>query len=80
MKLSLSVPDNFTRGGMTGNYELNAGLYQPTVADMTRKWFERMWADSVDTKADLIKILECSKFGTPPPPTNCGDIDRQMLV
>ena len=59
---------NFTRGGMTGNYELNAGLYQPTVADMTRKWFERMWADSVDTKADLIKILECSKFGTPPPP------------
>lgn len=59
---------NFTRGGMTGNYELNAGLYQPGAISQTREWFDRMWEKAEDTKDDLIAILMQSKFGTPPPP------------
>ena len=59
---------NFTAGGMTGNYELNAGLYQPGVAEQTRAWFDRMWENGQDTKQQLIDVLRQSKFGTPPEP------------
>ena len=59
---------NFTEGGLTGNYELNAGLYQPGVSDTTRKWFERMWEMSKDAKSELISLLESSKFGIPASP------------
>ncbi len=59
---------NFTGGGLTGNYELNAGLYQPGVAKMTREWFDRMWDISKDAKEDLITVLKQSKFGVPPEP------------
>jgi superfamily II DNA or RNA helicase len=33
------------------------------ITDLTR-WFERQWADSVDFKAELIDLLDASKFGT----------------
>jgi len=59
---------NFTQGGLTKNYELNAGLYQPGVAAQTRKWFERMWDNSTDIKQTLVDILKQSKFGVPPTP------------
>lgn len=59
---------NFTGGGMTGNYELNAGLYQPGVAEQTREWFDRMWNKATDKKQDLIDVLKQSKFGVPPKP------------
>ena len=59
---------NLTAGGMTGNYELNAGLYQPGVTKQTRTWFERMWDNTHDTKQQLIDVLKQSKFGVPPMP------------
>ena len=59
---------NFTAAGLVGNYELNAGLYQPGVAAETRRWFDRMWNDAVDAKADLLHVLRESKFGAPPNP------------
>lgn len=59
---------NFTSGGLTGNYELNAGLYQPGVSNATRIWFDRMWNMSTDAKEDLIKLLNQSKFGIPAKP------------
>lgn len=59
---------NFTSGGLTGNYELNAGLYQPGVSKTTRDWFDRMWDMSEDTKQKLIELLESSKFGVPATP------------
>ncbi len=59
---------NFTGGGMTGNYELNAGLYQPGVAGQTREWFDRMWNEAQDTKRQLIDLLTQSKFGQPAAP------------
>lgn len=59
---------NFTAGGMTRNYELNAGLYQPNAVELTRGWFNRMWDNAQDTKQDLINVLKQSKFGIPPDP------------
>ena len=59
---------NMTAGGLVGNYELNAGLYQPGVSDTTRRWFERMWDMSEDAKQQLIQLLESSKFGVPANP------------
>lgn len=59
---------NLTAGGMVGNYELNAGLYQPGVAETTREWFDRMWGAAEDAKEDMITVLKKSKFGTPPDP------------
>ena len=59
---------NLTAGGMTGNYELNAGLYQPGIAEQTRAWFDRMWENTQDTKQQLIDVLKQSKFGVPPEP------------
>ena len=59
---------NFTKGGLVGNYELNAGLYQPGAIVQTRNWFERMWSDATDTKKDLISVLSKSKFGAPSTP------------
>ena len=59
---------NFTQGGLVGNYELNAGLYQPGVAEQTRKWFDRMWDQAQDAKDNLISVLMQSKFGVPATP------------
>ena len=61
---------NLTAGGMVGNHELNAGLYQPGVAAETRRWFDRMWAEATDAKEDLLRVLRLSKFGVPPDPHN----------
>lgn len=67
---------NFTAGGMVGNYELNAGLYQPGVAETARKWFDRMWDEAEDSKEDMISVLKKSKFGLPPDP---HDVYMKML-
>ena len=67
---------NLTAGGMVGNHELNAGLYQPGVATETRRWFDRMWAEAVDAKQGLLRDLRQSKFGVPPAP---HDVYMKML-
>ena len=67
---------NLTAGGMAGNYELNAGLYQPIAVAEARRWFRRMWGEAADAKEDLLRILRQSKFGAPPPP---HDVYMKML-
>lgn len=59
---------NLTKGGLKGNYELNAALYQPLAVQAASAWFESMWQKSDDTKEVLVKILEESKFGIPATP------------
>ena len=59
---------NFTAGGLYKNDELNAGLYQPGITGKTLVWFNKMWDKADDTKQDLIKLLESSKFGEPATP------------
>ena len=56
---------NFTSGGLTGNMELNAILYQPSAQREVRNWFERRWEEAEDASDYLINILEESKFGLP---------------
>ena len=56
---------NLTRAGLVGNVELNAVLYQPSAQRELQDWFERRWNEAEDAKADLIKVLENSKFGLP---------------
>ena len=67
---------NLTTGGMVGNYELNAGVYQPGAIGQTREWFDRMWGAAENGKSDLVDILRQSKFGTPPDPY---DVYMKML-
>ena len=67
---------NLTSGGLVGNYELNAGLYQPGVTAETRRWFDRMWGQASDAKEDLLRVLRQSKFGAPADP---HDVYMKML-
>ena len=59
---------NLTRGGLTGNYELNSVRYDPDPIRDTQEWFDRMWAEAEDAKDKLVSVLEQSKFGVPPSP------------
>jgi len=56
---------NFTGAGLATNIELNAVLYQPSAQEKVKEWFERRWQEGEDAKADLIDLLESSKFGLP---------------
>jgi len=56
---------NFTGPGLRSNIELNAILYQPSAQQLVRDWFERRWNEGTDAKAELIQLLEDSKFGSP---------------
>lgn len=58
---------NFTPAGMTRKAELNLVQKQGAVVrELRKEWYERMWAYSVDSKADMIVALEQSKFGDAP--------------
>ncbi len=56
---------NFTKGGLLGNMELNAILYQPSAQNEVRSWFDRRWNEAEDARSYLINTLEESKFGLP---------------
>ncbi len=58
---------NFTPSGMTRRAELNlVQRTKSTVRDLRENWFDAMWAESDDHKADLIAALTQSKFGDAP--------------
>ena len=59
---------NFTRAGLSKNYELNTGVYTTGTWKKIRTWYEDMWGDAEDAKGDMIEVLEQSKFGIPPRP------------
>jgi superfamily II DNA or RNA helicase len=56
---------NFTGAGLSSNVELNAILRQGYAIRDVKEWFEKRWEEAQDSKAELIKILEDSKFGHP---------------
>ncbi len=57
---------NFTAAGLTRYGELNTWQLK-SQADHTRKeWFEKFWAESINFKDELIKLLEESRFGSKP--------------
>jgi ERCC4-related helicase len=56
---------NLTKAGLSTNIELNAVLYQPSAQTEVREWFDRRWNEAENAKAELVQLLEDSKFGLP---------------
>ena len=59
---------NFTGPGLSTNNELNAGVYGALAWRKVKDWYDRMWEGATDAKANLIQVLEQSKFGVPATP------------
>ena len=55
---------NFTPSGLTHNTELNSVSLESEAQYVRKNWFEKFWNGAVDFKAELIKLLEASRFGT----------------
>jgi SNF2 family DNA or RNA helicase len=49
---------NFTGAGLTTNLELNAVLKQAAAVHELQEWFESLWAEAEDYKAELLELLE----------------------
>jgi len=49
---------NFTGAGLTTNRELNAALKQESAVQELQGWFETLWAEAEDYKAELLGLLE----------------------
>jgi hypothetical protein len=48
---------NFTGAGLTTNLELNAILKQRSATDELKRWYEEVWEQSTDYKAELLRLL-----------------------
>ena len=59
---------NFTGAGLSRNDELNAGIFATSTWKKIRDWYERMWDGARDAKAEMLQVLEQSKFGVPATP------------
>lgn len=49
---------NFTGAGLTTNLELNAVLKQATAVGELKTWFESLWNEAEDYKAEILELLE----------------------
>ncbi len=49
---------NFTGAGLATNTELNAVLKQTSAVGELKSWFERLWSQSADYKAELLALLQ----------------------
>ncbi|GIV04293.1 MAG: hypothetical protein KatS3mg015_3123 [Fimbriimonadales bacterium] len=49
---------NLTGGGLTSNLELNAVLKQTAAVRDLQAWFDDLWSEAEDYKAELLKLLE----------------------
>ncbi|RKY64459.1 MAG: hypothetical protein DRQ08_07635 [Candidatus Latescibacterota bacterium] len=56
--LGIVGSSNFTGGGLTSDLELNAVLKQASTVRQLKGWFESLWAEAEDYKADLLELLE----------------------
>ena len=54
---------NFTAAGLTRYGELNTWKQESQAIYTRKEWFDKFWAESVDFKNELIKLLENSRFG-----------------
>ena len=55
---------NFTAAGLTRYGELNTWKQESQAIYTRKEWFEKFWAESIDFKEALIKLLEESRFGS----------------
>ncbi|MBE0427607.1 MAG: DEAD/DEAH box helicase family protein [Nitrospirae bacterium] len=55
---------NFTPSGLTRNTELNSINLESEAQYVRTNWFDKFWNEATDFKAELIELLEASRFGT----------------
>ena len=55
---------NFTPSGLTHNTELNSVSLESEAQYVRTNWFDKFWNEAVDFKAELISLLEASRFGS----------------
>jgi len=55
---------NFTPSGLTHNTELNSVSLESEARYVREHWFEKFWNEAIDFKAELIGLLEASRFGS----------------
>lgn len=55
---------NFTHSGLTQNTELNMVSLEDEANHVREKWFEKFWEEAKDFKAELILLLDSSRFGS----------------
>jgi len=55
---------NFTAAGLTRYGELNTWKQESQAVYTRKEWFEKFWAESIDFKEELIRLLEESRFGS----------------
>ena len=63
-KLVIVGSSNFTPSGLTHNTELNSVSLEAEAEYVKKHWFEKFWNEALDFKAELIDLLEASRFGT----------------
>jgi superfamily II DNA or RNA helicase len=63
-KLVIVGSSNFTPSGLTHNTELNSVSLEAEAEYVKKHWFEKFWNEAADFKAELIDLLEASRFGT----------------
>ena len=54
---------NFTVSGLTHNTELNSVSLDSEAVYTRERWFNQFWKDARDFKAELIELLENSRYG-----------------
>jgi len=57
-KMGIVGSSNLTGAGFTTNLELNAVLKQASAVGELQAWFDGLWGDAEDYKADLLDLLE----------------------
>jgi hypothetical protein len=62
-KLVIVGSSNFTPSGLTHNTELNSVSLEAEAEYVKKHWFEKFWDEAADFKAELIELLEASRFG-----------------
>lgn len=63
-RLVIVGSSNFTPSGLTHNTELNSVSLESEAQYVRTHWFDKFWNEAVDFKAELIKLLESSRFGS----------------
>ena len=55
---------NFTPSGLTHNTELNSVSLESEARYVRTNWFDKFWNEAQDFKAELVDLLEASRFGS----------------
>jgi len=78
--LAVVGSSNFTAEGLTRNRELNVLLTSKEDVTYLNQWFDDLWNEAVDFKADLLKVIDLSGVLPESPYPKIGKlIDPQIL-